>query len=45
MAPAIPTVLVPLLPVQLATRLSLGLIAAGLLLFLLAALQQRWRAH
>lgn len=34
---------VPVLPVRLATQLSLGLIASGLLLFALAALQQRFR--
>lgn len=37
--------LVPVMPVPLASQLSLALIAAGLLLFLLAALQQRWRRH
>jgi hypothetical protein len=36
---------VPVMPVPLATRLSVALIAAGLLLFLLAALQQHWRSH
>ena len=34
--------MVPVLPVRLASELSLGLIAGGLLLFALAALQQRW---
>ena len=38
-------VLVPLLPVALATRLSLALIATGLLVFLLAALSQHWWGH
>lgn len=37
--------MVPMLPVRLATQLSLGLIAGGLLLFALAALQQRWSRH
>lgn len=36
---------VPVLPVPLATSLSLALIATGLLVFLLAALQQRWHRH
>ncbi|MFM7314659.1 MAG: hypothetical protein ACKO0M_16115 [Cyanobium sp.] len=37
--------LVPLLPVALATRLSLTLIATGLLIVILAALSQRWWHH
>jgi hypothetical protein len=37
--------LVPVLDVPLTTRLSLVLIAAGLLLFLLTALLQQWRGH
>jgi hypothetical protein len=37
--------LVPVLPVPLASQLSLVLIAVGLLVFLLAALQERWRRH
>ena len=37
--------LVPLLPVALATRLSLALIATGLLMFILAALSQQWWRH
>ena len=37
--------LVPLLPVALATRLSLALIAIALLVFLLAALAQHWWRH
>lgn len=42
---AAPIDLVPLLPVALATRLSLALIASGLLVFMLAALSQRWWRH
>ena len=42
---AAPMDLVPLLPVALATRLSLALIATGLLMFILAALSQQWWRH
>ena len=37
--------LVPLIPVALATRLSLALIATGLLVFVLAAMAQQWWRH
>lgn len=36
---------VPVMPVPMATPLSLALVAAGLLVFLLAALKQRWHRH
>lgn len=42
---ATPINLVPLLPVALATRLSLALIAVGLLVFIVAGLAQRWWRH
>ena len=38
-------VIVPLLPVAIATRLSLALIATGLLIFILAAVSQQWWRH
>jgi hypothetical protein len=36
---------VPVMPVPMATPLSLALVAAGLLVFLVAALKQRWHRH
>lgn len=36
---------VPVIPMPLAAELSAGLLAAGLLIVLLAALQQRWQRH
>ncbi len=44
-APLMLPTLVPVLDVPLTTRLSLGLIVAGLLHFLLAALLQQWHGQ
>jgi hypothetical protein len=45
MLPTLLATLVPVLNVPLTTRLSLILIVAGLLLFLLAVLLQQWRGQ